>query len=484
MLKTQYTYFPKWLANWSIVAYFASLLIVSVLFMPYAMHWYWWLMGIAEILAFFLLSNHLTKEWHKRSPKKFQKDLFWWAFGIRVAFVLFAYWFFTEMTGRPYMFGSADEQFYNEMGQFGASLLAQGNLRLFPEFERYAGRLDLSDAGYPLYLSFIYFLTGNSLLLSRIIKALLSAYTCVLLYRLASRHFGEYTARMAAIFCMLMPNLLWYCGVQLKETEMVFLTVAFAERADIVVRNPRFVWKEYALALLLAFSLFGFRTVLGASAVVSLAVALLISRQTRSSKIRRWMRLAVILIVSLFFVGGKLFMQMDNYLTAARSGEQQVNMHWRSERDNGNKYAKYAQGSVFAPLIFTIPFPTLVETPEHENLRMMHAGYFIKNILSLFTIASLFLLFFHGGFLKGEWRQHLIPIALCLAYLASLTLSSFAQSERFHLPALPFELMFAAQGISLISVKKHKRYILLWFVLMIFASIGWNWFKLSGRGMI
>lgn len=37
---------------------------------------------------------------------------------------------------------------------------------------------------------------------------------------------------MAGIFYMLMPNLIMYTGSHLKEAEMVFLTVAFIERAD------------------------------------------------------------------------------------------------------------------------------------------------------------------------------------------------------------------------------------------------------------
>jgi hypothetical protein len=37
---------------------------------------------------------------------------------------------------------------------------------------------------------------------------------------------------------------------------------------------------------------------------------------------------------------------------------QKDNMEWRGEREGGNEFAKYAGVTVFAPLIFTIPFPT------------------------------------------------------------------------------------------------------------------------------
>ena len=57
--------------------------------------------------------------------------------------------------------------------------------------------------------------------------------------------------------------------------------------------------------------------------------------------------------------------------------------------------------------------------------------------------------------------------------------------ESFHLPIVPFTLMFAAYGISKMNevwwVKKYYPY---WCALMFVAAIAWNWFKLAGRGMI
>ena len=153
---------------------------------------------------------------------------------------------------------------------------------------------------------------------------------------------------------------------------------------------------------------------------------------------------------------------------------------WRTKRDNGNVFAKYASAAVFAPMIFTIPFPTMTEVPQQENQKMIHGGNFVKNIISYFTIMSLFILL-----LSGNWRKHVLPLAVLCGYLVVLVFSSFAQSERFHLPILPLTLMFAAFGISLMKENPWvKRYFSYWCVLMFLAAIAWNWFKLAGRGMI
>jgi len=89
----------------------------------------------------------------------------------------------------------------------------------------------------------------------------------------------------------------------------------------------------------------------------------------------------------------------------------------------------------------------------------------------------------------------MIPLAFMLGYLVVLAFSYFAQSERFHQPVMPFEMMFAAYGVSLaiqgVPIRKgignrgtYKRWFMYWCIAMFVAAIAWNWFKLAGRGMI
>ena len=86
--------------------------------------------------------------------------------------------------------------------------------------------------------------------------------------------------------------------------------------------------------------------------------------------------------------------------------------------------------------------------------------------------------------MSGKWREHLLPLSFLLGYLVVLTMSTFAQSERFHQPVMPFEMMFAAYGMSVaVTKKKYKRFFTYWCVLMFVAAVLWNWFKLKGRGL-
>lgn len=469
------SYFPKYYTDKAIYVYFALLLCVPVIF-GYPMEWYFWIFGIVEVVGFFYFAHQLPIAWKNYSSKAFTKKLFTTAIAIRIIYVIFSYWFYNEMTGTPFEFGAADVLFYDEMGQYGHRLLSNGELNLIDKYIEYSGA-DYSDMGYPLYLGIIYWIFDDSIFITRILKCLWSAWTCVLIYKLAIRNFGESIGRMAAIFCMLMPNLIYYCGIHLKETEMVFLIVLFVERADYAIRSKQLKWKSLITALLVACILFMFRTALAAVAMIALAVTLSLS-SSKVLSLSKKIAIGTFVVLAMFAtVGNQIMRETEDLLNRKMDNSQEKSMEWRSQRVNGNKFAKYAGAAVFAPMIFTIPFPTLVNTPTHENIRMIHGGNYVKNITSAFSIFFLFILL-----VSGEWRKHILIISICCGYLIVIALSEFAQSERFHLPALPFSLIFAAYGISCLE-KKHKKWYNYWLIVIFVANIAWAWFKLRGRGM-
>ena len=313
----------------------------------------------------------------------------------------------------------------------------------------------------------------------RILKAVWSTWTVVLMYRLARNHFGEETGRMTGVLCLLMPNLIYYCGLHLKETEMLFLVVFYLQKADELLILRQFKLKNLLPVGLAAFALFSFRTVLGAVALLALATALVFS----SSRVVKWGRRILIGIIALGFVGlmmqEQIISEIDEVAQTDAREQQHRNMEWRAEKEGGNTFAKYAGAAVFAPLIFTIPFPTMVHVDSQENQMMIHSGNYVKNILSFFTLFALLTLV-----LSGEWREHVFPLAFMLGYLLVLVFSNFAQSERFHMPVLSVELMFVAMAIFTVGNKqKIRRWFNYWTILIVIANIGWAYIKLKGRGL-
>ena len=180
----------------------------------------------------------------------------------------------------------------------------------------------------------------------------------------------------------------------------------------------------------------------------------------------------------MFLTVGVEIVQETQQIWEGRTTNQTEGYEWRSRRSGGNQFAKYASASVFAPMIFTIPFSTMVEIPIQENQMMLNGANFTKNIMSGFVIFALFSLL-----LSGEWRKHVLLIATTCGYLVVLVFSNFAHSERFHFPILALELMLAAYGLSLMK-NKHKRWFVIWLVVICAANIGWAYIKLAGRGLL
>ena len=475
-------FIPKRISNISMVTYFLALMACTLLYRSHILDWKWWIFGIISVIGFFYFANRQTKLWINTHPMAFTKKLFWSALALRVVWVLVSYFLYNQWTGTAFSIGAADELFYDEAARYGANMIREGNWHIYSGIMDYASS-SFSDMGYPMYLSVIYWIFNDSVLIARLLKSILSAWTVVLVYKVAARNFDEHTGHMAGIFCMLMPNLIYYCSFQLKEIEMVFLATLFVERADWLLRQPKLKLMPTISVMLIPMALFMIRTALAATLVVAFFCALLLTTGRVSGYGKRFVLIiaAGAFALMMFFSSTSIGNDIKDLWQKGGSG-QKANMEWRSRRGGAmsQQFAKYAGAAVFAPMIFTIPFPTMTDVPNQENQKMIHGGNFVKNIMSYFTIMALVILLF-----SGAWRKHVLPLAVLCGYLVVLVFSNFAQSERFHQPILPLTLMFAAVGISLIKENPWiKRYFNYWCVLMFIAAIAWNWFKLAGRGRI
>ena len=466
-------YFPKYFTQKAMLLYVISLAAVTGIFFSHAMSWVWIFFGLVEVIGFFYFSNELTRHWSKTSPKVFTKRLFTNALIIRLVWVVFSYFFYKAMTGQPFEFDAADAAGYHNEASWLADMIHKGNIQ--PYFAYINGRF--SDMAYPFYLGCLYTVTGKSILFARLLKAFYGALTCVLVYKLTARNFEESTGRIAGILAMLMPNLIYYSGVHLKEAEMVFLTVAFIERADALLRNRKFNFINIFVPTLLGASLFFFRTALGMTALFAVLTTLVFAP---NKMVRSWKRVIYgiwIGITIIYFAGTSISSEVES-LWQNRKENQTISMQWRAERPGGNRFARYASSTVFASLILVIPFPTMVNIEGQENQQTINGGNFVKNILAFFVIFALIWV------IKNKvWRKYLLIGSFTIGYLLILAFSGFAHSERFHQPALPFILILAAVGISRVT-NRSKKYFWWWMVFVFIAAIGWNWFKLAGRGLV
>ena len=464
-------YFPKQIVSRAILVYIASLTLVSVFFFRHAMSFWYMLLGLVFVVGFFVLTNVLSKDWKDIREGAYLRYIFILALVIRVIWVIASYYYYIDFTGIPFEYGAADSLGYHEEAQWLAS--EDWSLTWYYYFGE--GSTGISDVGYPLYLSVLYRLFGPDIMFPRIIKALLSSFMCILVYRIGQRSFGEEVGRMAGLMCVVMPNLIIYCGYHLKEVEMLFLEVAFLERMDYIIRGKKIGFWSILLVTLLAASMFFFRTVLGIAAVLSAATGILIS-STPSMK-GGWRRTVLVLygVLCLVAVSGgtamteveALWEQRDFNATKKRT--EQVS--------RGNQWAIYATGTVMAPMVVVLPFSTMVSVEEQYAQQTKHSGNFIRNFMGFFAILAII-----EAIRQKRLREFAMLGVFVFAYLGIVSVSGFSNSERFLLPGLPVLILMWAYGVSEL---RQKTYFTLvpWCFIVIAMEFGWAFFKLGSRGL-
>ena len=464
-------FFPKQISHRAIIVYLISLIIVSLVYARYAMPWGYMVLGVAFVAGFFLIVNYWTQELNGERSKRFVGNLFLVALSLRLIWVIGSYFYYVRYTGSPFGYETGDAIGYHET----AVWLAGAPWRMTIDYFFHTPGVPFSDAGYPIWLTLIYKVFGVSVFIPRVIKAILNAYMCILIYRLAVRTFNESVGRMAGIMCTLMPNFIIYCGYHLKEVEMIFLVVAFMERLDYVLRNRKIFFGHILLVSFLALGLFSFRTVLGAAAVFTAATAVLVSSSPTMKK--GWRRAALIgwgVLCLVVLSGGTIMTEIEGYWEGR--GES-TTMKRYEQTLRGNQWAKYATGAVMAPMAFVLPFSTMVNVDEQYGQQEKHGGNYIRNFMGFFVLIAIY-----EAFRRKKWRDFSLIGAFVISYLGIIALSGFSNSERFLLPGLPGMITMWAYGISVLR-KETYRFLTPWCFLVFAMEFAWAFFKLGSRGI-
>lgn len=488
------TYFPQKYVGISIAFYIVALTLCSIIYMEQIMPLYILLMGVISIVLFFQGSFYYGRQWERLSEKVFLKKVFWAAFLIRLLYAVFI-WFMNKYQYETFYESSSGDINWYVPAALESIQTEGGFFQMLLDWRSWSG--SISDSGYQWYLAFLFWIQGAVsapvsggdytvaaepyLWLPMILKTMCGAWTCILMYRIAKRHFGENVARMTAIFCLFQGNMIWWCGSFMKETEMVFLACLFVNRMDRTLLGLDLKPWSIFLTVLIGLLIFGFRSALFMVCFAATMIAIIMQNSKKLTTGRKILAGAMIAIALALTVGDTIVQEVNSVVETAQNRERvQTNMEWRTKREHGNQFAKYAGAAVFAPLIFTIPFPNMVYTHQgQEMLMQVNGGNFEKNILSFFVIISFIYLLF-----SGKWRQHVFLIVYVFGYVAALVLSEFAQSGRFHMPVMPFLMMFAAYGLTVTPDKKRKSWLTYVLVVEVGLCVFWSWFKLKGQGII
>ena len=479
----QWRLLPKWIGGRSIAFFFIAMLACWVAF-GYMPGMELVLAASISVVLFFGAGQTMAIKWVRNSEQLFLRNIFITGLVLRLIWVMYMYFIFNpEHYGNTYG-DTADVDWFMSFARGLAEWLTWDSQYSLVELINDVYMSAIDDVGYPMWLAVEYVLTGglSYVFIPMMVKCVVGAYCAICVYRITKRHFGGGTARIAAIFVCLNPNMIYWCASMMKEAEMVFVCCMAVDKLDHALSSGhKLTFRALLPGLLFGLYLFFMRTTLGLALFLGV-IAHLVFASKRVISTGKKVIASMLVVITLFIgVGDRLFIQSKEYIVDIQSGSQEGNMEWRAEREGGNELAKYVSAAVFAPLIFTIPFPTLNEALASQLLQVQLAGgSYIKNILSYFVIVVLVILLF-----TGKWRDHVFILAYTCAYLGVLVFSSFAQSGRFHMPIWPMLMIFAAYGIQIAksnaSLRRGFNHVL-W--IEVIVCLIWNWFKLAGRGMI
>ena len=146
-----------------------------------------------------------------------------WVFGVALAVRLVALWAGVDATlvKDEIAYAARAEALLDGRGYLGSyqSWVRHPGWKLM-ELPQYPGAYQ--PPGYPTFMAVVMALTGRSLLAVKGVQCLLSAASCVLVFALGRRWFGERVGRLAAWGCALYPNLIAYSHLLWSETLFIF----------------------------------------------------------------------------------------------------------------------------------------------------------------------------------------------------------------------------------------------------------------------
>lgn len=453
--------------------YLLALITISLVFNDYALQLKWVLWGMGEVLFFFVLTTLFYPRWKNDDPKHFRRKVFWTAIGIRALYAFLICYYYYYQTGKAFEYNVADGIWYHRTGVHLSRAVRQGYIRYVFQYLR-AYTMGFSDQGYTLWLTLIYTIFGPNLLTPRLFKALMSAYLCIVVYKLGTRTFGERTGRLAAVMCAFMPILVQICGLHTKEMEMIFLSLLALERMDYLIRSKKYTAWNIAFPILLTGLTFGFRTIVGMCLIFAFLVFIMLSPNELVGKKGKIISVSAIVLV--FFVF--LLTGIGNEMRIIyRLRFVDLNVKTEKYEALGFKHAELAHSKYLAPGAFVLPLaPMVEESPEHN--KMIHGSTYVKNFLAFFAMLAIVV-----AFRQKKWRDFSLIGAYELSYLAIIMLSFAANMERYHQPAIPLLVLMAAYAMTHL----RRKDLILFYVycgMLYVALFVWNWLKLSARGLV
>ncbi|KAA1244182.1 glycosyltransferase family 39 protein [Aquimarina sp. RZ0] len=464
-------------ANTTILVFFTIgiLLLHLVAFPDYIMPFPILLAGIGAIIFFVAGLQYYSQIWSQ--VNNFGQRIFFTSLLFRLIAIesLYLLTFFYDPANLPMEIHAQDSWNYHYSGSMVADALNEGRPISIALSNIWKSE---TDYGFATVIGFIYYLFGKNILIIKLFNAILSSITVIRIYQIARFSYDEQRARLAGIITMLMPPLLWFSAFYLKETILIFLIVNIGYLTHILIVKKKLRVFNSFLILCHFGVIFYFRVILAPLLMTCVITQVLFWKNTSKNY-----KLSSILVTLLFVVGSFWVMKelgMYKYIESAleASKDQFGNELSDTSKKRGVTYA----AAIISPLLIAAaiitPFPSLLDFSDAQLGIYSHfQNEIIRNCLYFFVFLGLF------NAIKKKNKGVIFIGGFAITYIMILAASGISFQDRFQILALPFLIIFMADGIATKYPKRTKhwmRYLSAIFIVI----LSWNLFKLSNRGLI
>lgn len=447
--------------------------LITLLFFDFAMPIGILLAGLTIVFLFFLGLNYFSTQWVQRSYDQLEARIFFISLLVRIVFLgymyLLTYWF--DPDSFPFEIYAADSWVYHNV------TLELIDAPISDWINIVENRMkSRSDFGYPIYQGTLYSLFGPYTLIVRVFNSVLGSLTVVMLGRIVNNSWGSAHAKMTAIIAMLFPTLIWYCGIQLKETLMVFVVVSAFYVIWKSRSNGKWNFWLIALGFLMCFALFFFRTFLAALVFISILLLFIPFKENRISSV---FLIPLMLGLYLFYslaVTSDIFKDVNNQIEDSNDFFSR-NLENEKNLLSDVKFDQVALAPIIVAGAAITPFPSYLDTEARQlSIYSRFQNDLVRNMMYFFMYVGLYFTF------KNRFREYIGIVFFVIAYLGVITSAANSFQARFHMPIIPFVVIFIGVGVVEFKSKSNKSW-LIYLTFIFLAQLAWTYFKLDIRGI-
>jgi hypothetical protein len=452
----------------------------------------WMAAGFLLTAVFFYVLHITERRTASLSNRNFFKKLFLYSLISRLLAVIILV-IIAEITwGLPSYVGAVDAvRYLNSARELSDVIWKLGPSHVGRYLVGEFGR-DVDGAGICVVLGTLFALTFKSVILAKLVIALIGSCSVLLVYRTASLLTDQSTARLAGLMAAFLPVSLFYDAVILKESFVVFLTSLVIFLFTAMVVQGRFTLKRMGALIACLAGLFFFRVAAGAVIVVILSTSFVINR-IKGSPVFSWTvgLTAMVAFTLIIIASGQsdFFVEKvdrgvglrDRRLSAIEQGSA-----WKSPSSIERKTtwrSLSTTGPVFLVLSHFAPFPSLIRHTAidrstfygHNSKYYEIAGLIAWNILATFALFGLWHL------LRNNLKHSMMVWGYTVGYSLVLGFTAMFTQSRLGWNVLPMMMIPAAVGIM------NYRKIEVFYLALAGAGlviIAWNVFRAAGRGLL